>query len=102
MGVLRCAALVLLLCASACLGGDDRQYVLLDRQPGRVGIGAIERLETRREPGAAPATVYGHFQLSDFAVERWESLEASVTVSAASPLPGGGLRAQWIGEAAGF
>ena len=102
MSFLRCAASVLLLCASACLGGEDRQYALLDRQPGRLGIGAAERLETRREPGAAPATVYGHLQLSDCARERFDLLEESVTVSRAKSFQGEGLRAQWIGEPGGL
>jgi len=97
------AASVLVLSSTACLGGgDDRQYALLEPQPGRMGIGAVQHLETTREPGASPPTVYGQLELSAYAVERFESLEARVTVSRAQPFQGEGVRALWLGGPSGL
>lgn len=103
MRSLRWTGSALLLASTACFGGtDEPQYVLLEPQPGTLGIGAIQQLETSRQPGALPPTVNGHFELSQYAIERFESLEARLTVSSGVPLKGeGSFQATWRGEFSG-
>jgi hypothetical protein len=67
-----------------------------------MGIGAVQHLETTREPGAPLSAVYGRLELSEYAVERFESLEARVTVSSAQPFRGEGFRADWLGGPGGL
>jgi hypothetical protein len=93
----------LLLSSTACFGGaDDPQYALLEPRPGTLGIGAVQQLETTRQPGGLPRPVYGHFELSEYAFERFESLEARVTVSSGGSLPGKGFHGTWGDESSGL